>query len=469
MKQLLLSLLLLGAVLLAPACATAQKYPVDTLVKTGPLNQRINLVLLPDGYQASEMPLFKTRARAILASLFSQTPFKEYQPYFNVFAVEVPSPQSGSTHPNIAPDCGPVPAYAATTAFSATYDCFDIHRLLVPQSYATIGSVVAANIPTYDQIMVLVNDENYGGSGGMVATASADSRASEVAIHELGHSLAGLADEYWAGAVYAAEKPNMTQNADPATTRWAAWLGAEGIGLVHYATDPSWYKPYWNCKMEYLGSPFCAVCRQAFVEKFHGLVKSLQGYQPASASVSSAASGAQFTLALLLPQPNTLRVTWTLDGKVVARNTADLSLSRAQLGAVGTHAVQATVLDTTALTRATLHATQHLYAVSWQVTQTVLDTRTSAALAATYEVSTFPNPVADELRLRYTLPHPGPVTLTVLDAVGRTVATRRYSQQAAGPHETLLRPQELGLSGTGVYTLQLDLDGVVLSRPLVRE
>ena len=467
MKYLLLALLLLATGWLLPAAA--QTYPVDTLVKTGPLSRRVNLVILPDGYQTIEMPLFRTRAQALMTSLFAQTPFKEYQNYFNVFTVQVPSTTSGAKHPKTAPDCGTVPVATATTTFNSTYDYGNIHRLLVPQSSVSISSVLAQNFPSYDQVLVLVNAADYGGSGGQWATSSAHASAGEIVIHEIGHSFAGLADEYWAGAQYARERPNMTQNADPATTRWAAWLNSSGIGLYPHTTDPSWLKPHQNCKMQYLGSPFCAVCRETLVERFHTLVAALQGYTPAAATFSSPAAGPQFSLNLVLPQPNTLRVTWTRDGTVVARNRATLSLTPAQLGAPGTHLVQATVLDTTALTRATQHATQHLYTVQWSVTQTALGTQTSAALAATYEVATFPNPTANELRLRYTLPRPGPVTLTVLDALGRTVGTRRYPQQAAGAHEVPLQVAELGMAAAGVYQLQLDMDGVVLSRPLVRE
>lgn len=39
-----------------PAYLLAQSdfvFPVDTLVKTGPISNRINIFLLPDGYQAS--------------------------------------------------------------------------------------------------------------------------------------------------------------------------------------------------------------------------------------------------------------------------------------------------------------------------------------------------------------------------------------------------------------------------------
>ncbi|GAB3855886.1 hypothetical protein GCM10028822_27430 [Hymenobacter terrigena] len=466
MKKLATFWLLLLCVALAMP-GRAQTFPVDTLVKTGPLAKRINLVFVPDGYQASEMALFRTRATAVINSLFGQSPFLEYRPYFNVFAIEVPSAQSGSMHPRTASDCGTTAAFAATTYFNSTFDFGGIHRLLVPQGSAAVGTVLANNFPRYDQVFVLVNSTEYGGSGGALATASANTSATEIMVHEIGHSMAALADEYWAGSQYAREAFNMTQTTNPATVRWAPWVGTSGIGIYPYSTDPSWQKPHQNCKMQFLGVPFCAVCREAFVEKFHTLVSPLQSYSPATLAINAPTQNLSFALTLLPPTPNTLRVTWTRDGTVFARNTATATATLAQLP-VGTHVVRATVVDTTALTRRATHLTQHTYTVDWTINRT--NTGVSMASAsAEYMVETYPNPVGDVLNLSYTLPRPAPVAFTVLDAAGRVVKTIRYGRQAPGRYQYALRPEELNLRAAGVYTLLIDVDGIVLNRQLVKE
>ena len=458
-------LLLLGGALSMPA--SAQIFPVDTLVKTGPLNRRINLVFVPDGYQTSEMPLFINRVNQTLTSLFGQSPFLEYQPYFNVFAIKVPSAQSGSTHPRSVTDCGTVPAFTATTYFNSTFDFGGIHRLLVPQAAGALGTVLANNFPRYDQVFVLVNHAEYGGSGGTYATASANASATEIMVHEIGHSFAGLSDEYWAGAQYARETPNMTQTTNPATVRWAPWMGGNGIGIYPHTTDPSWKKPHQNCKMQALGQPFCAVCKEAFVERIHTLATPLQSYTPTTLAINSPTQDLPFALNLLLPAPNTLRVTWTLNGTVFRRNRATATVPLAQLP-VGTHLVRAVVTDTTALTRRAAHFVQHSYAVDWTVTRTVTGVSLASATAE-YEVETYPNPVGEVLNLAYTLPRAAPVVLTVIDAAGRTVKTLRYSRQPAGRYQFRLQPQELGLRGAGTYTLLLNVDGLLITRQLVKE
>ncbi|WP_426060644.1 M64 family metallopeptidase [Hymenobacter sp. B1770] len=458
-------LLLLCCGLATPA--TAQTFPVDTLVKTGPLTQRINLVFVPEGYQTAEMPLFIARVHQTLNSLFTQSPFLEYQSYFNVFAIKVSSTQSGSTHPRTTTECGVTPAFAATTYFNSTFDYGSIHRLLVVQQTSAMGAVLAHNFPRYDQVFVLVNSTEYGGSGGQFATASANANATEIMVHEIGHSFAGLSDEYWAGPQYARESPNMTQTTNPTAVRWAPWMGTSNVGIYPHINNPTWQKPHQNCKMQVLGAPFCAVCKETIVERIHTLARPMQGYSPAALNINNPTQDLPFALTLLPPSPNTLRVTWTLDGTIFARNHTSTTVPLAQLP-LGSHVVRAEVVDTTALTRSTSHLTQHAYTVNWTISRKATSVSMASATAQ-YNVETYPNPVGDVLNLNYVLPRAAPVALTVLDAAGRTVKTIRYPRQAAGRYEYQLEAAQLGLRSAGTYTLIVNVDGVLMKRQLVRE
>ncbi|UOQ67839.1 M64 family metallopeptidase [Hymenobacter volaticus] len=458
-------LLMLCAGLSVPVAA--QPFPVDTLVKTGSLTKRINLVFVPDGYKEAEMPLFVSRAKQALHSMLAQSPFQEYQQYFNAFAIKVPSVESGSTHPRMAPDCGATPAFAASTYFNSTFDVGSIHRLLVPQRTAALGMVLAQSFPTYDQVFVLVNSSEYGGSGGQFATFSANNNASEIAIHEIGHSFAGLSDEYWAGSQYARETANMTQTTDPAKVRWAPWMGTNAVGIYPHVDHPEWQKPHQSCKMQFLDMPFCSVCKEAFVERIHTLVSPLQACSPTTFTISNPSQDLSFALTLLPPNPNTLKVTWTRDGKVFARDTAATTVALAQVPS-GMHTVRAVVVDTTGLTRQASHVIQHSYTVDWTITRTVAGVSMTSATAV-YEVETYPNPVSDVLTLNYQLPRVAPVTVTVYDAAGRKVKTIRYNRQAAGRYQYQLRSEELGISQAGIYTLLLDVDGIPITRQLVKQ
>ncbi|KAA9332171.1 T9SS type A sorting domain-containing protein [Hymenobacter busanensis] len=465
------TLFTLCSALLLALGSLAQSFPVDTLVKTGPLNKRINLVFLSDGYQSGQLTQYRTDVDRIVNDLFNQTPFREYRPYFNVFAVRVPSVQSGASHPRTASDCGTttLPTVTVNNYFGSAFDQFGIHRLLVPTRSSAIASVLAASFPQYDQAFVVVNSPEYGGSGGALATSSINASASEISIHEIGHSFAALADEYWAGPQYATEKANMTQQTNPTLVKWAAWMNTNGVGIYPYPGGATWYRPHQNCKMQLLGVPFCSVCRETFVERMHTLAPPLQSFSPAATTINGPTQDLSFALSLLKPVlPNTLRVVWKRDGTVVARNADALAVPLSGLS-VGAHRIQAEITDTTALTRSTSHLAQHTYVVAWDVNRTAAGT-TAQAAAYEYRLETYPNPVDRELTLSYTLSRPLRVEATILDATGRRLKTLvRAAEQKAGTHDYRFTADDLGLKRPGTYLLVLNLDGNRITRQLMKE
>ncbi|HMV91726.1 MAG TPA: M64 family metallopeptidase, partial [Cyclobacteriaceae bacterium] len=350
------------ACLLICLSAKAQTFDVDTVLKNGPVSERINLVFLGDGYTAGEQTKFITDVNKILTALFAQSPFKEYKSYFNAYAIKVISQESGANHPQNSTDGdGACPAQAVKSVdnyFGSTFDYLGIHRLLYPNDLGKVATVLAANFPLYDQAFIAINTPYYGGAGGSFATCSDHSAGREVAIHEIGHSFAGLADEYWAGAQYAAEKPNMTKQTSPSLVKWKNWMGVSGVGIYAHSGDASWKKPHTNCKMGVLNSPLCKVCTETFVERFHLFVTPLREFLPHDTRFNIDPDLEQtidFSLSVNPPEPNTLKITWEVDDVLKSKNTETLAVSSNELLATST--IRATVQDTTALTRSENHTT----------------------------------------------------------------------------------------------------------------
>ena len=83
-------------------------------------------------------------------------------------------------------------------------------------------------MPLRHQVLRIVNSAKYGGAGGTVATCSTNVSAAQIAIHEIGHSAFGLADEYGGNGTGtpAGEpiEPNVTRNTDRATNKWNALI-----------------------------------------------------------------------------------------------------------------------------------------------------------------------------------------------------------------------------------------------------
>ena len=371
MKRALLTLAAVAGLFLS---VTGQVFPVKVISQAGPIANRVNIVFLPDGYTASEMNVFAADCQSLRQALLNNEPFRSYASYINFFGIEVPSIESGVSHEGQASD---EPVYSAikgnkNTYFGVFMDCSGIHRLMCLSNNKAVYSVLADNLPEYDLAVVVSNTGEFGGGGGGVAVAAGHNGfAAEVAVHEIGHTFATLADEYWAGKNYAIEKPNMTRNANPASIKWRNWLEG-GAGIHSHQVDGSWKKPAnGTCKMEVLGAPFCSVCQEAIVDRIMTLVSPVDYTTPSVNQYLELGEITTLRLALVQPSKRTLRIRWSINGNEISGNADTLRLTPVMLGYQEGY-VSVTVMDTTALSRSTVHATTHQRSFSWSVRVTAV-------------------------------------------------------------------------------------------------
>lgn len=80
------------------ASAARAEGTLHTLRINGPNSLRINIVVLSEGYVATEETQFLADAANALASFDVTSPWDEYQSYFNEYAIFVASNESGSDH-----------------------------------------------------------------------------------------------------------------------------------------------------------------------------------------------------------------------------------------------------------------------------------------------------------------------------------------------------------------------------------
>ena len=189
-----------------------------------------------------------------------------------------PSNESGTDHPGTASDCGGEAnnVFYADTYFNSTFDSGGTHRALVIDNTFAAYTVLSANTPDWDIVFLMVNTTMYGGTGGAFATFSRNQLSIEIALHEIGHSFAGLSDEYWAGFQFANENTNMTQDTNPSTVIWNQWLYDNGIGIYQYESPGNdWHRPHQDCKMRYLETPFCSVCSEHTIKTIYSITKTL--------------------------------------------------------------------------------------------------------------------------------------------------------------------------------------------------
>jgi len=334
--------------------STREIFPVTDIMVNGSNDARVNIVFLGDGYKQNQMDQYISDVEEITDDLFNTIPYSNYMNYFNVYAVEVPSEDSGTDHPGTAPDCGGYNdnVFYADTYFDSSFDLYNIHRLLYIQNQSAAFDVLADNIPDWEIVFVMVNTTMYGGAGGTFAVFSRHASSSEIAIHEIGHSFAGLADEYWAGFNYAGEYANMTANNNSETIIWNSWLYDNGIGIYpHNYPGNEWYKPHQNCKMQFLGPPFCSVCIEHTIKSVYDILEPINNYYPEDLEVVVPASElVYFGIEPILNFPNTLSIDWFIDSQLIAEDVEDIELET-HMYPLGEHEVKVVIEDFTDLVR----------------------------------------------------------------------------------------------------------------------
>lgn len=437
---------------------------VDTLLKSGPLNKRINLVFLGDGYTSAQTTQQITDAATVSNYLLSQPPFSNYNNYFNSFLVKCVSTQSGVTHPGTATDVvEPVsPVMSVTNYFSTTFDVGNIHRLMYSSNSSVLYGVLATWFPMYNQIVVLGNSGVYGGAGGAYACSSMNTSSKEIAAHEIGHSFAFLADEYWSGAT--GEAANRTANSNSLTVKWSQWVGIGSVGVYPYGTtSPSnaWFRPHQNCKMQFLGVPFCPVCSQTIIERIHALTNPIDAYTPSNASAVTFTTSSQwFKTKLVKPTPNTLKTKWDLNSTNVSNNTDSVLISTASLVA-GSNTLKVTVIDTTGLTKDVNHPTLHSYSVIWNINYS---TTGVVEVKPQMEYSIFPNPTTNFINLKYNLKEESSIVISVINAEGKKVLSKNLGKQNAGEYLHEIDVRELS---SGNYYLSIQINNQTINNQFV--
>lgn len=174
---------------------------VDIILESGAIHNKIDLVILGDGYKLDEMDKFQKDARRLTEALLNTEPFRSRKDDFNIRAVETPSVESGISKPHHG--------IYKRSRLSAQYSSFDSERYVLSFDNHSIRDA-ASSVP-YDFMVILVNEHTYGGGGiyNLYTTVSADNLFSDyIMIHELGHHIAALADEYYTSSV-AYEAPNL--------------------------------------------------------------------------------------------------------------------------------------------------------------------------------------------------------------------------------------------------------------------
>ncbi|MBN2508610.1 MAG: hypothetical protein JXQ71_18195 [Verrucomicrobia bacterium] len=346
---------------------------LETLMTNGPCGNRLDVVFFSEGYTSAECGQFSADAPSALEALLAKQPYTAYRSHFNAFAVFAASAQSGSDHPKLG--------IARDTYFNSTYDPAGDYVITIPETADGAGKLDALLqqwLPAFqtnrDLVVVLVNDAARGGSGGPRIITSKGATWEEVLVHESGHTLGRLGDEYeepTPGFEHPGlEFPNVTTNTTLARIPWKVWIDPatplptpeddlqywDVIGLFEGANYSStgWYRPKYDCLMRttFSWSRFCEVCQEALVLAIRERVRPGEDFLPASTNlVVGLGQRLAFSVALVQPEGQTVRVQWCTNGMPVAGATHAAFVLEGAALAPGPHTVQARLEDHTAFVR----------------------------------------------------------------------------------------------------------------------
>jgi hypothetical protein len=200
--------------------------------KSGDPHEKVDMAFIAEGYTADDRDKFKADVDRMSAYLFTVEPYKSAEDKFNIYGVFRPSPERAMDEPRQR-------VYRKTT-LNASFNAFDLDRYMLIEEDHRMHEI-AAQVP-YDAIVVLVNSKRYGGGsiGFDYCVSTVDNPVSpQVFIHELGHSFAGLADEYYTSEVSYNDfypkgveplEPNITALLNPANVKWKDLL-SPGIAI----------------------------------------------------------------------------------------------------------------------------------------------------------------------------------------------------------------------------------------------
>ncbi|MBN2022066.1 MAG: hypothetical protein JW809_04670 [Pirellulales bacterium] len=338
-----------AVVLIASASAAA---PI-TMIDNGASSNRVDVVFLGDGYTAAQIgSTYVQHINDYIDYFFrdvaNSDPFHRYRNFFNVHRIDVVSNESGA-------DVPPQGIYRDTALDASYFFDGETDRLLyvnTTKADAALATGLAGAGFTAEMRYVAVNDTRYGGGGGSYAVyAAGNSAAREVALHEMGHSFSGLADEYGGDPnPYTGGEPsavNVTK--DPTGAKWAQWLGYEqpGIGTIGayeggYYHDAGVYRPSLNSKMRSLNQPFNAVSREKIILDIYTFVDPLDAWDDNGAPLVDPGA-----ISVATVDDEVIQLEWFVDGELVPEATGATFDLTQLYGALGQHAISVRAFDPT--------------------------------------------------------------------------------------------------------------------------
>jgi len=281
------------AVLLTGSAAEACVAPNCTkIIDNGPDAGRKVLVVMGDGYAAADQAKYKGDVDMLVVNgVFGHDFFREDQNAFNVYRLNLVSVDSGVSQrvydehgtPFDASDDTITSTTLKNTALGYIWSGSWAHCWLEwgTNTGTLVQNALSGNVPNYDYVVVILNQDSYGGCGGGGFQQVPRGVTWDTLAHEYGHGIGGLADEYSAGGAWAGGPTgcpnNCTTDLNRNSTCWSRFINPAialpttfGAGMDSNQTVGAFtgcatkntgiFRPVDNCRMKSNSPNYCPIC-----------------------------------------------------------------------------------------------------------------------------------------------------------------------------------------------------------------
>ncbi len=258
-----------------------KKLAIENLHIGGKTNSCYDIVIVPDGYSIKDSLKLKQDFARFCDYIVKCNPYSDIKNKINIRGVWAFSKESGITDPNIS--------VFRNTIIGSSFNTIGSDRYLMTLNVWQLQNITES--APFDGILIMSNTKKYGGGGiyNYYATVSSDDANSNyVCVHELGHSISGLADEYYTSEVAVEDfynlnvepwEPNITTLVD-FDKKWKSMLpnniiiptpnnGIDELGVYEGAgyMSKGIFRPALYCTMKEIRyNNFCPVCTRSIIQ-----------------------------------------------------------------------------------------------------------------------------------------------------------------------------------------------------------
>jgi len=221
------------------ANANSTQAPTKTTVyRTGPVDQRLDIVVIGDGFRAgADQTTFNNYVtQQVVTNLFNTGILSETKGAFNIHRINTFSRSSGVTQVSKTGGTGGNPVVTTVTTSRQTALDWRVNgqnrfcwNERGPNQNSFQSAIINGLAPEADFVVVVLNEPTGGGCArGSMSTLHLPSGAATIR-HELGHAIGNLCDEYIANTpqAYTGGEPgctNLTTNINRASLKWRNYV-----------------------------------------------------------------------------------------------------------------------------------------------------------------------------------------------------------------------------------------------------